>query len=578
MKRAIDFACALLALIVLSPLLLLISLMVMMTSPGPIIFRQKRVGIHGTHFKMYKFRTMRSDAPRDVPTHLLSGAGDHITPLGRLLRKASLDELPQLLNILKGDMSIVGPRPALWNQHDLLRERERYGANGIRPGLTGWAQVNGRDELSISEKAALDGYYIRNKGFLLDLKCLLGSVLTVAKAGGVVEGAASAAGNARKKICFVTTIPFTMQAFILDTAVYLHANADLDIVLICSYEENFAAELPDNIRYIPVPMKRGIDPRGFVTALTLWTLFRREGFDLVQYSTPNAALYSSVAAKLAGVPIRLYAQMGVIYIGFSGLKRTIFKTIERLTCALSTDIDSVSRGNLRFCQAEGLYAAEKSYVVWNGSSDGVDLGRFDISRSPEWRSGTRQMLGLPEDAVVFGFVGRITRDKGVDELLGAFRELLSAHRGSYLILVGDPENLGSIDTRLYGWAVREPHVVFCGYAGDVEEYFAAMDVFVLPSYREGFGSVIIEAEAMGLPVIVSDIPGPTDAMIPDVTGLLVRKQSVSSLLEAMQVMIADDDLRGAMGHAGHEYAVRNFDHNVLMSHILADRQRLMGRS
>ncbi len=189
MKRAADFGCALLGLIILSPLLLILAVAVKMTSRGPIIFKQKRVGARGRQFDMYKFRTMRVDTPSDVPTHLMTGSETYVTPAGRFLRKTSLDELPQLVNIVKGDMSIVGPRPALWNQHDLIEAREKHGANEVRPGLTGWAQINGRDELSIAEKAALDGYYAQHRGLPMDLRCILGSFGVVARGVGVVEGA-----------------------------------------------------------------------------------------------------------------------------------------------------------------------------------------------------------------------------------------------------------------------------------------------------------------------------------------------------------------------------------------------------
>ncbi len=189
-KRALDFLASLIALAVLSPLLLAIALAVRATSPGPALFRQKRVGIHRTHFVIYKFRTMRTDAPKDAPTHLLRDAQSFITPLGRFLRASSLDELPQLVNILRGEMSFVGPRPALWNQYDLIAAREAVGANDVRPGLTGWAQINGRDELPIDVKARLDGEYVRRMGFAFDLRCLLGTVLSVVRRDGVREGAA----------------------------------------------------------------------------------------------------------------------------------------------------------------------------------------------------------------------------------------------------------------------------------------------------------------------------------------------------------------------------------------------------
>ena len=187
-KRAIDFICSLLGLILLSPLFLVLILWIKMDSPGPVLFRQKRVGIHKTYFQILKFRTMRIDTPKDMPTHLLKNPEQYITKAGKFLRKTSLDELPQIINILKGDMAIVGPRPALWNQYDLIAERDKYGANDVRPGLTGWAQINGRDELEILVKAALDGEYVKKLGPAMDLRCFFGTFLSVLKADGVVEG------------------------------------------------------------------------------------------------------------------------------------------------------------------------------------------------------------------------------------------------------------------------------------------------------------------------------------------------------------------------------------------------------
>ena len=193
-KRIIDFILALVAIVLLSPVLLVLVIAIKVESRGPIFFKQKRVGIHKKHFMIYKFRTMRIDTPKDVPTHLLENPEQYITRVGRFLRKTSLDELPQLFNILKGDMAVVGPRPALWNQYDLIAERDKYHANDILPGLTGWAQINGRDELEIPVKAKLDGEYVQKMSFLFDLKCLFGTVFSVLKSDGVVEG-----GTGRKK-------------------------------------------------------------------------------------------------------------------------------------------------------------------------------------------------------------------------------------------------------------------------------------------------------------------------------------------------------------------------------------------
>lgn len=187
-KKIIDRFLAFIGLIVLSPLFLILIIAIKLDSPGPIFFRQKRVGIHKTHFEILKFRTMRTDTPKDMPTHMLKNPDQYITKVGRFLRKTSLDELPQIINILKGDMAIVGPRPALWNQYDLIEERDKYGANDILPGLTGWAQINGRDELEIPVKAKLDGDYVAKMSFGMDLRCILGTVVSVARQDGVVEG------------------------------------------------------------------------------------------------------------------------------------------------------------------------------------------------------------------------------------------------------------------------------------------------------------------------------------------------------------------------------------------------------
>jgi len=187
-KRKIDLMLSLIGMIVLAPLFIGIMIAIKLESKGPIFFKQKRVGLYQSHFYILKFRTMRIDAPKDTPTHLLGDPEQYITKVGKFLRKTSLDELPQILNILKGEMAVIGPRPALWNQFDLIQEREKYSANDILPGLTGWAQINGRDELPIEVKAKLDGEYVKTISFITDLKCFVGTIFSVMKSEGVLEG------------------------------------------------------------------------------------------------------------------------------------------------------------------------------------------------------------------------------------------------------------------------------------------------------------------------------------------------------------------------------------------------------
>ena len=191
-KRLVDVILSGMALLVLWPVFAILAIIIKTTDPGPVFFKQKRVGIKQngevTYFPILKFRTMKTSTPKDMPTHLLENPEQWITSIGKFLRKTSLDELPQIWNIFKGDMSIIGPRPALWNQYDLIAERDKYRANDVKPGLTGWAQINGRDELPIDVKARLDGEYVRNLSFGFDVKCFFGTIISVLKSDGVVEG------------------------------------------------------------------------------------------------------------------------------------------------------------------------------------------------------------------------------------------------------------------------------------------------------------------------------------------------------------------------------------------------------
>ena len=195
-KRSLDVFLSLVGMLILSPFILILIIVIKLDSKGPVLFKQKRIGIHKKTFQILKFRTMRIDTPKDTPTHLLENPEQWITRVGKFLRKTSLDELPQIWNIFVGDMSIIGPRPALWNQYDLIEERDRYGANDVLPGLTGWAQIHGRDELPIAKKAELDGYYVQHLSFGLDVRCFFGTIKSVAKSEGVVEGGT---GNMEKK-------------------------------------------------------------------------------------------------------------------------------------------------------------------------------------------------------------------------------------------------------------------------------------------------------------------------------------------------------------------------------------------
>lgn len=375
-----------------------------------------------------------------------------------------------------------------------------------------------------------------------------------------------------KKICFITTVSLTINVFILKTAEYLHNHTDWDISFICDTDEDFAEKLPPYFHYYAVPMKRGISLAGIKAMWEMKRIFRRERFDMIQYSTPNASLYASLAGWMTKIPVRLYCQWGMAFVGFAGIKRAIFRTIEKLVCGLSTWVEPDSKSNLDFSHRERLYPESKGSVIWNGSACGVNLEKFDISQKQEYRNAVRQKFDIPQNAYVFGFVGRITRDKGVNELLRAFCNFEST---AYLLMVGPGEVDERIDPALYARSQESDRVIYTGYTNTVERYLAAMDCYILPSYREGFGMGVVEAEAMGVPVIVTDIPGPVDAMVRNETGIVIPVKDADALGRAMQKMIGDPLFAQKCGEAGHAFAEQHFEQDRLFEKILEDRKQLM---
>ena len=379
-----------------------------------------------------------------------------------------------------------------------------------------------------------------------------------------------------KKICFISTIPSTLRTFVLKTAIYLHENTDWDISFICSEDEEFASELPEFIHYFPVPMERGISISGIKSMMQMKKIFVKEKFDLIQYSTPNASLYAALAGKLAGIPVRLYCQWGLVYVGFEVIKRQVFKAIEKIVCKLSTWIEPDSVSNLNFAHEENLYPQTKGSVIWNGSACGINLEKFDISQKIKYRKDIREKYNFPEDSFVYGFVGRITKDKGINELLAAFKQIYESNSNVYLMMVGTTEKDDTVDESLFLWSKKCEHVIYTGFTDIVEQYLSAMDTYILPSYREGFGMGVVEAEAMGVPVIVTSIPGPVDAMKENETGIVVKKGSIKELLRAMKKLYEDKHIRKEYSSNAYDFAINNFEQKKLFGKILLDRKRLLG--
>lgn len=378
-----------------------------------------------------------------------------------------------------------------------------------------------------------------------------------------------------KKICFVATIHKTLKGFVLGFAEYLHTYSDWEITFVCNPNEEFQNSLPEYIRFFPISMKRGISCGGISAVISLKELFKTEKFDLVQYCTPNASCYASIAAKMANVPIRLYCQWGLVFEGFSGIKRKLFMIEEKMVCGLSTWIEPDSFGNLEYCRRLGFYDEKKSSVVLYGSAKGVNLEVFDIKRKDSYRRTKRQQYCIADDSFVFGFVGSLTGDKGTNELLTAFREIVKSCKNCYLLLVGNTEKENSLDSELMQWAKGNNKVIFSGPSKTVPQEMAAMDCYVTPSYREGFGITVIEAGAMGLPVITTNIPGPTDVIRDGFNGLVVEKKDSKQLLKAMKKIYRNPNLGKEMGNNGLRVVQERYDQKLVFQAMYEDRMRLL---
>lgn len=373
-----------------------------------------------------------------------------------------------------------------------------------------------------------------------------------------------------KKICYVTTISSTIESFFIPQLKYLSENG-FDVTVICSPDDGLQEELGDKICYIPVDIPRGMSVLGSIHAIkNLLKIFKKENFDLIQYSTPNAALYSAIAAKVAKCSIRNYHLMGFRYLGADGLGRNVLKSIERLTCILSTSIECVSKSNLELGTKEKIFSKDKATVVWNGSTGGVDLSKFSFEKRNIWRREIREANNISDNEFVFGFVGRITKDKGINELLEAYFRL---KQKSGLLIVGNQEGVDTINQKLWKKAINDDNVIILDSKQDVEKYYAAMDILILPSYREGFGNVVIEAAAMGTPAIVTDIPGPTDAIEYAKTGITVKTRNSEDLLEKMNLVIKNNPFKPA--YYCSNYAKNHFDSSVLNEYILERKQYLL---
>lgn len=381
-----------------------------------------------------------------------------------------------------------------------------------------------------------------------------------------------------KKICICTTVSLTMKTFVVETAIYLYKKCGYDVTLICNEDADFEKSLPEFIHFIPVRMARGIDFSALSSIKQFIKIFREEKFDLVQYSTPNAACYASIASRYAKIPIRLYCQWGIRYVGMKGIARTIFKLIEKMICWNSTDIRAVSSMNKAFAVSEGLYDKSKAVVIGNGGTIGVDMSKYDIQKKNIWRKDIRDKYNISSNDFVFGFTGRVSLDKGCSELLKAFQKLENNNHVK-LFIVGPIEDNCGVDLELLTWARQSKSVIMTGMVdgNEIHQYYAAMDVLAHPTYREGFGMVIQEAGAMAVPVITTDIPGASEVMENGISSIHVKVKNTEALKDAMQNLVDHQDKAVKYGEAAYERTKRLYDRPVMLEYQRKGYQQLLER-
>ena len=555
--------CALLGLIILSPVFLVLCAWVIIDSGFPIFFKQKRVAQSEQdgkykYFTIYKFRTMYTDTPKDMPTHMLKNPDAYITKAGHFLRKTSLDELPQLFNVLRGDMNLVGPRPALYNQEDLMAERDKYGANFVRPGITGLAQVMGRDELPIDVKARYDGIYTQHVGPVVDLYSLIKTAAVVASSEGVVEGGTGALEGKKKKILIITNHSYMLYQFRRELIEKLMETYEVVLSMpFVGHEDDFAAM---GCKCVETDVdRRGINP---ITDFKLLQFYNK----IITEEKPDKVITYSIKPNIyAGLicghkKIPYYANVQGLGTAFqkkalSLLVGLMYKTAFRKVKAVFFE----NEGNAQEFINRKLIAEDK-IIVLNGA--GVNLEHYTYTPFAS-RQQSDECCEAENRKMHFLYLGRIMKEKGIDELFTAMCRLHNEYGDKVVLdIVGFFEDdYKSAVEKMVG----DGAAVFHGFQEETRPYYVMADCIVLPSYHEGMSNVLLEASAMGRPVITSDIPGCREAVEDGKSGYLCEMKNADMLFEKMKMM-ADKSLEEIeeMGRCAREHMEKLFDKNRIV--------------
>jgi len=559
-KNILDCTLSFLALIALSPVFLIISILIFIDDPGPVFFTQKRVGINKSYFKLHKFRSMKLNTPHDTPTHLLVNPEQYITGIGKFLRRYSLDELPQIWDIFVGNMSVIGPRPALWNQYDLIQERDRYNANSVRPGLTGWAQINGRDELEIDIKASLDGEYVdrlrRNSlsAFMMDVKCFMGTIISIVKADGVKEGGTGRikkekeiADMSQKKLLVITNHSYMFWQFRRELMCELQKDYHIVISTPFVGHEEDLKKLGFKMICTEVD-RRTVNPwKDIKLFVCYFRMIRKEKPNKVITYSIKPNIYAGFACRLLKVPYYTNVQgLGSAFQkkGISALVSCMY----RVSCKKARKVIFENSGNAEAFIQKNIIP-EKKVAIMPGA--GINLSYFRCVPYPR------------HEIIHFLYLGRIMKEKGIDELFSVMKRLHKEYGKKIVLdLVGFFED----EYKTIVNNMEEKGIVkFHGFQEDPRPYYASADCVVLPSYHEGMSNVLLEAAATGRCVITSDIPGCKEAVDNGMTGFLCKVRDRSSLYQAMKKIIEMSiQERESMGLRGRKKMEEDFSKDIVV--------------
>lgn len=549
-KRALDVVLSFGGLVVLSPVFAAVAIAIYIEDPGPILFTQKRVGKNKQYFKLHKFRSMKMCTPHDVPTHMLDNPEQYITKVGKFIREHSLDELPQIWDIFIGNMSVIGPRPGLWNQDILIAERDKYNANDVKPGLTGWAQINGRDELEIPVKAKLDGEYVKKMGLWMDVKCFFGSVGVFAHDDSVVEGGT---GEIRKthnnsKVMIITNHSYMLWQFRKELiAELLKKNEVVISTPFVGHEDDFEKM---GCRMINTELdRRGINP---VSDSKLYMFYKKllqsEKPDMVVTYSIKPNVYAGYACRRLKIPYCVNVQG----LGTAFQKEPIASVVTIMYRTALKKAKTVFFENevnaAEFVKRKIVPASQQT--ILHGA--GVNLEEYKYQEYPS-----------EENGIHFLFLGRIMKEKGVDELFEAAKKLKKKYGDKVAFdLVGffEDEYKETVEK-----LVEDGVVVFHGFQSDPKPYYGMSHCVVLPSYHEGMSNVLLEAAATGRTLITTDIPGCREAVDNGKNGFLCKKMDAESLYNHMEHFITlKKEERREMGNSGRMKMEREFCKEVVV--------------